>query len=72
MKPNLAHERQIPLKNVRLLIPEDRRPCYHTIRYWTKWGIRGIKLESRRMGGRIFTSAEALERFQKLTNGEPR
>lgn len=65
MSDCLIGETQLPLKNVRLLacFPERHRPSYYTVRYWAKWGIRGVRLESRRIGGRIFTSAEAVHRF---------
>ena len=32
---------------------------------WARKGVRGVKLETRRVGGRFVTSAEALERFTR-------
>ena len=51
------------------------RPHVSTIWRWVNRGIRGIKLETVMVGGRRFTSREALERFhQRITAasaGEP-
>lgn len=32
---------------------------------WARNGIRGVRLETRHLGGRVVTSMEALERFSK-------
>ncbi len=61
----------------RALPPLDgKRPHSSTIWRWARKGLRGIKLEVRRIGGRFVTSREALERFsQRLAeiplNDEP-
>lgn len=51
------------------------RPHVSTIWRWINRGIRGVKLETVMVGGRRFTSREALERFhQRITAtsaGEP-
>lgn len=51
------------------------RPHLSTLHRWRLRGIRGIKLETVRLGGKRFTSREALERFATRTtavaNGEP-
>lgn len=51
------------------------RPHWSTLQRWRVAGIRGVKLETCLIGGRRFTSAEALERFCNSTtaaaNGEP-
>jgi hypothetical protein len=39
------------------------RPHISTLWRWCKKGCRGARLEYLRLGGRIFTSAEALRRF---------
>ena len=39
------------------------RPHLSTIHRWRLRGIRGVKLETLLVGGRRFTSREALERF---------
>jgi hypothetical protein len=43
------------------------RPHISTVWRWINRGIRGIKLETVMIGGRRYTSAEALERFFERT-----
>lgn len=43
-------------------------PC---LRMWVRRGTRGVRLESTLVGGRRFTSKEALSRFLKRVNREP-
>ncbi len=46
------------------------RPSIRTVRRWAGRGVRGALLESWLIGGRRFTSAEALDRFLAcLRNG---
>jgi hypothetical protein len=51
------------------------RPHLSTLHRWRLRGVRGIRLETCLIGGRRFTSREALERFSAATtaaaNGEP-
>lgn len=51
------------------------RPHISTIHRWRLRGVGGVKLESCLVGGRRFTSREALQRFASATtaaaNGEP-
>ncbi len=51
------------------------RPHPSTLHRWRLRGIRGVKLQTWLIGGRRFTSHEALERFCAATtaaaNGEP-
>ena len=51
------------------------RPHLSTIHRWRLRGIRGVKLETILVGGRRYTSREALERFSEritaIANGEP-
>lgn len=44
---------------------DGKRVHASTIWRWAQRGIRGIRLETRRVGGRFFTSREALERFTR-------
>lgn len=44
---------------------------YQTIRRWAMHGYRGVKLDSIRMGSRLFTSEEAICRFFGKINGFP-
>lgn len=62
-----AGERVIPLKNVCALPHFAYRPAYLKVWRWTKYGIRGIKLERQRQGRQILTSVEAVERFLEAT-----
>jgi hypothetical protein len=39
------------------------RPALSTLHRWRLHGIRGVQLETCRVGGRRFTSVEPLERF---------
>ena len=51
------------------------KPHLSTLHRWRLRGVRGVKLETVLVGGRRFTSHEALERFIERTtaaaNGEP-
>ncbi len=51
------------------------RPNIATLWRWRTHGVRGVKLETILVGGRRYTSQEALERFsERITaaaNGEP-
>lgn len=51
------------------------RPHLSTLHRWRLRGVRGVKLETCLVGGRRFTSREALERFAARTtavaDGEP-
>lgn len=51
------------------------RPHLATVWRWCQRGVRGVKLETIVVGGRRFTTTEALERFIARTtaaaNGEP-
>ncbi len=40
-----------------------RRPAPSTLWRWHRKGVRGIKLEALRLGGRIYTSPESLNKF---------
>src|SRR4051812_48707200 len=56
-------------------VPKARGRRIHTstIWRWTKRGIRGVKLETIRIGGRTYTSTEALSRFfLVLSQADPR
>lgn len=42
---------------------DGKRIALSTLWRWTTKGCRGVKLESRRLGGRFVTSVEAVDRF---------
>lgn len=49
----------------RLPAVNGRRPHASTLWRWARKGIRGIHLETRRLGGRFVTSVGALDRFSE-------
>ena len=66
---DLATESIIPVAEV----PEHlgkMRPHVATVYRWAQVGLRGIRLETIRVGGTMCTSVEALQRWcEALTNG---
>lgn len=62
----LNHEQLIPLRRVPQHLPlRPSGKCIHpsAVYRWVSNGIRGTMLESVRIGGTVYTSAEALQRF---------
>ena len=45
-----------------------KRPHIATLYRWAKHGVRGVRLETVKVGGRVCTSVEALGRFIEETN----
>lgn len=43
---------------------------YHTVLRWVHQGVKGVKLESQLMGGRIRTTKAAVLRFLAKLNGD--
>jgi len=68
-------QQMIPLGSVpgRLPLGPDGKPIsVSTVRRWIRYGIRGVRLEITRVGGRIYVTIEALERFlEALSSGGP-
>ena len=58
---NIENERLISVKEARNELPG--RPSINTIYRWFWKGAYGIRLESIRVGGRLYTSKEACSRF---------
>ncbi len=47
-------------------------PHRNTVYNWIKHGVRGVKLETRRLGGRIYLERDAIDRFMTgLSSGRP-
>lgn len=76
-----ASETLLTLEQLRQKVPglKGRPLGAETVRQWVKQGRRGILLESVRIGGRIYTSVQALDRFiaaqnpgQKAAGGRPK
>jgi len=51
----------IPLKEAGGKIPG--KPAICTLHRWTLKGVRGVKLETKRFGNRVFVTQEAIDRF---------
>jgi hypothetical protein len=58
---NLLSETLLTLKQAAEQLPVSR--CHQTVLFWIRSGCDGRKLESVKIGGRRFTSKEALDRF---------
>lgn len=46
-----------------------RKPHIATMYRWAKSGVRGVKLETIRIGGTVCTSTEAIQRFCNQLSG---
>jgi hypothetical protein len=67
---DLSNERLIPLARASQAIPS--RPHASTAVRWARRGVRGVKLETILIGGRRFTSHEAIGRFvSRLSEPQP-
>jgi hypothetical protein len=62
---NLLNEAPISLSEASRLLPG--RPHIATIHRWRLRGVRGVCLETVLVGGRRYTSRQALERFLAAT-----
>jgi hypothetical protein len=49
------------LKDVPKIVPT--RPCFATIWRWTQRGVKGVRLETYKIGSRVITSHESVHRF---------
>lgn len=68
-----THERLLTIDEACFKVPNKNRSGrldYRTVWAWMKKGVRGVKLERTRVGGRVFTSEEALTRFLRRLSGE--
>lgn len=62
----MAATKHVPKRN-------GKRPAFTTLLRWAKRGLRGVRLETVRVGGTICTSLEALDRFfDRLSEPEDR
>lgn len=70
-----VHEVAMPLENeAQILFTET--PKYlpeqvtkQTLYSWARNGVRGVKLETLKVGGRFYTSVPAIRRFLAALNG---
>jgi hypothetical protein len=61
----------VPLRTAGAIVPRPqgvRAPHRATLQRWALHGIRGVQLETIRIGGSVYTSREALARFIERTN----
>lgn len=69
---DLRVEELLPLREVprRLPIrPSGKKLHVSAVYRWASRGVRGVRLETTRVGGTTYTSAEALQRFSDALNG---
>ena len=73
---DIHQERIIPLSAVPRHLPKrtsGKKIHISAVYRWTSRGVRGIVLESIKIGGCTYTSLEALQRFSEhLTSKQPR
>lgn len=64
----------ITLSEAAQILPKinGKRPSTVTLHRWATAGLRGVKLESSKIGGRRVTSPEALDAFIERVNGAAR
>jgi hypothetical protein len=64
-----VHENVVPLARAPGLVPG--RPHISTFWRWAGRGVRGHRLEILRIGGKVYTSQEAIDRFLAALNSAP-
>ncbi len=63
---DLQTEKVISIRDACQMLPRRRggkRPHFATLYRWIQRGVRGVRLESIKVGGEFCTSVEALQRF---------
>ena len=73
MAISFEHERVLTLAEATRVLPRRHGKTVHlaTLYRWHSRGLRGVRLETIRIGGRLCTSWEALQRFfERLSTGE--
>ncbi len=66
MPIDLSHERVLTLRKAARFLPRQRGgKSVHisTLYRWASAGVGGVRLETLKLGGRVVTSIEAIERF---------
>lgn len=69
---DLATENLLPLRDVPRVLPprpNGKRLHISAVYRWTLRGIKGVMLETIRVGGTTYTSREALQRFSERLTG---
>jgi len=65
---DIKRETLISLREARKEFPT--RPSLPTLWRWIVTGVRGVVLDSVRIGGRRFTSKEGIQRFLEASSGQ--
>jgi len=71
---DISHETLLTFSEACRCLPRRRRgrkASLSTIWRWSRHGLRGIRLEVVRIGGAVFTSREALQRFADRLSVDP-
>lgn len=71
---DVAAESLIPLRDVPRCLPprpNGKRVHISAVYRWTLRGIKGVVLETIRVGGTRYTSREAIQRFSEQLTGAP-
>ncbi|HEX4000816.1 MAG TPA: DUF1580 domain-containing protein [Pirellulales bacterium] len=64
---DISSEKLVALNDAPKLLPD--RPSLCTLWRWRTKGVRGRRLESITIGGKVYTSVEALARFAEQHGG---
>jgi hypothetical protein len=72
MSKTIKIEDPITLADVPDLLPAigGKKVSVYTVGRWASIGVRGVRLEVHRIGGRVLTSRQAVERFLAAINAE--
>jgi hypothetical protein len=71
----IEDENLIPIRDVPRQIPprrSGRRVHVSAVYRWMSRGVRGVRLESIKIGGTTYTSTEAIQRFAERLSGQER
>jgi hypothetical protein len=71
---DIASERLMTLTEAAAFRPANRqgKPTHiSTVYRWINPGVRGVRLEAIRLGGKLYTSKEALQRFAERLTMQP-
>ncbi len=71
MNPIFEPEDKAPLSKLRKTQPSLRDVSLRTLLRWCQRGARGVLMESVLVGGRVMSSAGAVERFLAVLNQTP-
>lgn len=66
----LLQEDVITLRQAARQFPKTRRPHTQSLWRWARYGLRGTKLESLKIGHQIVTSKQAVTRFIEATQSQ--